>query len=350
MQIIKEFIRDIFKGGIVGIANIIPGVSGGTMLLILGIYERLISAIHNISPATIGIIFGVFRFNKESFDDFKAELERIDFYFLLKILVGALVAVVALASAMRYLLKELHDPTFGFFFGLVLVSIIAPYKMIKKITIACVIAALLACGTVGFLAELSGSAQLKKEQIKCELEQSKTAAAAQAGGKAAPVEGKRGSGSSGKFLFYAYIFLLGAISISAMILPGVSGSLLMLLMGGYFDVLQALTERDFLFIGVFGLGCLTGIALFSRLLNFLLERWHDITMSALLGLVLGSLWAIWPFKTFTTICDKRVDLSNTLPGGFDTSELYTVLAALVGIVLVGLLIWVESRNNKEPAA
>ena len=129
---LTQLIRDLLKGVIIGVANIIPGVSGGTMALVLGIYGRMIGALNSISFSTVKNILGILRFNKTGLDNFKYELKRIDAFFLMRISAGALIAVVVLARLMMYLLVNWHDPTYGFFFGLVIASAIVPFKLIQK--------------------------------------------------------------------------------------------------------------------------------------------------------------------------------------------------------------------------
>ena len=109
-------LKNLFNGAIIGVANIIPGVSGGTMALILGFYERLISAINSISLKTIIIFLKLFSFKKESIDEFKDEFKRIDANFLITIGAGAILTIIALAKLMPVLLSDYHDPTYGFFF------------------------------------------------------------------------------------------------------------------------------------------------------------------------------------------------------------------------------------------
>ena len=109
---------------------------------------------------------------------------------------------------------------------------------------------------------------------------------------------------------YFYIFILGSIAITAMILPGVSGSFLLLVMGGYFEILAAIAARDLGILSVFALGCVVGILIATKFIKYFLDRWHDATMSFLLGLVLGSLWMIWPFKTSAEVGHETIYLSN----------------------------------------
>jgi putative membrane protein len=144
------------------------------------------------------------------------------------------------------------------------------------------------------------------------------------------------------------LFLIaGAVAISAMILPGISGSFVLLLMGVYFDVLACINERNFALLGIFALGCLIGMAVFSRLINFALERFHDATLAFLSGLVLGSLYAIWPFKSFAVVAGQRVDKANILPVGFGGNEILTVGTVIAGAAIVGVFIWIEIKQEKR---
>lgn len=336
----KRILIDIFYGAIIGVANIIPGVSGGTMALVLGFYERLISAIHNISSETIKIFLGALTFKKENIEKLKNESKRIDLIFLVRITTGALAAVAALAKIMTYLLQNLHDPTYGFFFGLVLVSAIAPYRLIKKKTLSCLLVFIIAvCAILVVSNTASGDTLLKKAQLKHEMkinkEHAETYNIKETGGK-----------NKLDIVKLLYIFLMGVVAISAMILPGVSGSFLLLLMGGYFVILKAIVNRDFPVLVSFTVGCLIGIIAFSRFLNFLLKKWHDQTMSFLLGLVIGSLWMIWPFRTSAKVGEEVIYLINRIPTSFGANEVYTILAAIIGVVIVITLLLVEAKKEK----
>ncbi|MBN2135536.1 MAG: DUF368 domain-containing protein [Acidobacteria bacterium] len=331
---IKQILVDVLKGAAIGVANIIPGVSGGTMALVLGIYERLISAIKNISLNTFKAIFAVLSFKKEKINAFKEEMKRIDAAFLAVLAFGAIATVVALASLMTYLLENWHEPTYGFFFGLVAVSILVPLDLIKKKTWLCLLIAMISIGiVVGLSFTISGESMIekaeKKQAIKLAQEQS----------------GESGTENLSA-LRAIYLFIAGGITISAMILPGISGSFLLLLMGAYFDILKAVTDRNLAVLGIFILGCLFGILLFTRFINFLLERWYDGTMSFLLGLVVGSLWAIWPFKSTAQVGSETIYLSNIIPQSFSNTEVWTVIAAVAGGLIVWLFIWLDKKYNQ----
>ncbi len=324
---------ELLRGAAIGIANIIPGVSGGTLALLLGIYERLIAAIKSISASTVFSVFGLLKFNKKALEKFKEEMRKIDAMFLILLTVGAAAAIIALASLMTYLLEKQHDPTYGFFFGLVAVSVIVPCRMMKKKRPASFITALLAVILViGLSVSMSGDRLLEKEQKKLEIKASETVDNESAGELT--------------LLRSGYLFVVGGISVSAMILPGISGSFLLLLFGVYFDILRAITTRDFPVLAVFAAGCVLGLLLFTRLLNWLLAKWHDQTMGFLMGLVLGSLWAIWPFKTTAVVGEKTIYLSNTFPGGFGANELITIATFLIGALIVAGFILLEEKLRK----
>jgi putative membrane protein len=149
--------------------------------------------------------------------------------------------------------------------------------------------------------------------------------------------------SAGRLVF---IFVAGAAAISAMILPGVSGSFLLLLLGLYFDILQAIIHRQLVILGIFALGCLIGMAFFTRLLSILLKKWHDLTMAFLLGLVLGSLWPLWPFKTMTTVGEETIYLANKIPERFGGNELITLITIVIGTLIVAAFIIMEKHLQK----
>ncbi len=336
-----KLLKNLFYGAIVGVANIIPGVSGGTMALVLGFYERLIDAIHSISGETVKAVLGIFRFNRSGFEGFQSEMKRIDAGFLAAIAAGALAAIVALARLMTYLLTEWHDPTYGFFFGLVLVSALVPYRIIKRKTLPVLLSFILAvAGVFAVSVSITDEKKIEKARVKHEL-------SIQKGSSREGRVLKKGEYTIERLI---YLFLLGAVAISAMILPGISGSLLLLLMGGYFEMLSAIDNRDLPVIGVFAAGCLAGILLFTRLLNFLLKRWSDETMSALLGLVVGSLWMIWPFRNSRDVGGKAVYLSNRMPADLGSNELLTLVSVLAGMVIVSLFIKMEASGHKEQAS
>lgn len=328
------------RGLVIGIANIIPGVSGGTLALVLGIYERLIDAIHRISLQTFKACLGLLKFNRQGWLDFKQEMERIDAVFLITIQLGAMTSIVALAKLMTYLLEHFHDPTYGFFWGLVLMSALVPFKLIKRHSWKTVVAALLAImAVVAINNAFSDESKLTKAQTKYELKMEK-------GQSTQAPQREQLDHSPGQLL---YMVLVGALGIAAMILPGISGSFLLLMLGVYFIVLKSIIYLDLIIIASFSLGNIIGMLVFSRFLNYALNHWYDVTMSFLMGLVIGSLTAIWPFKNAALVGGKTIYLSNHWPQVLGGNELMTLVTAVFGAMIVALFIYLEQRNVKSNA-
>lgn len=248
--------KNVGRGLLMGAADIVPGVSGGTMALILGIYERLIAAISHVDVKLLGHV-------KDR--EWARAFEHADLRFLLTLLAGIGLGVVSLASLMHYLLEHEMAATFGAFFGLILVSSWIVSKLIETWSATEGIAA--ALGAV-FAFWLTGLVPVVADPT------------------------------------YLYVFFSGAVAICAMILPGISGAFILLILGMYYHVTGllkgvasgAITGEALTTIAVFGVGCLTGILVFSRVLRFLLDRFHSVTMAVLCGFMFGSLRKIWPYK------------------------------------------------------
>ena len=327
-------LRHIINGFLIGIANIIPGMSGGTLALVLGIYERLINALRNIGINTAKSTIGLLAFRQEAFSSFQDELRNIDFKFLFFLGVGAFVSVVFSSKIIFYLLSSHHDATYGFFFGLVLTSILIPIRMLNGFRWKEFLVLLLAIGLIVTIEELKKSAA-----------------------NSVSVSGDEFDTSLAN---YGLFFISGALAISAMILPGISGSFLMLAFGVYFPLVTAIKDiidgffsiltggviqpifDNTVLLGIFAIGCLSGLLLFTRLLNLLLKRFRNLTVAFLIGLMLGSLYGLWPFRASLTVGDKRYDTTHLLP------ELNLNLLITLGVFLVGcvIILWF-SRFEKE---
>ncbi len=326
--------KTILHGFLIGVANIIPGVSGGSMALALGIYERLIAAVGNVGHGTLTAALGVAGFRDGAKERFRVEWRRVDGAFLSWIATGGAVAVVVFSRVMVWLLERWHDPTYGFFSGLILVSIWIPLRMIRRFG---AVEGLSAVAGLGLALALTFSAdsgqQLVDAKRKVEMKQAQLKQVAAP--EVAQAQSSFGQADAKRIAFY---FLCGAVAISAMVLPGVSGSFMMILMGAYFEVLQAVNDRNALVVLVFMAGCAAGLLLFTRLLKWVLSRWHDPTVAWLAGLMAGSLAALWPFRKSETIGDDnvgfvRVDLDWINPPT-DANTMWTLIAFLVGSGLV----------------
>ena len=264
------------KGILIGIANIIPGVSGGTFALILGIYERLLDALKAINLDALSAFFKIIkmRFNRQARSDLKVLMKQLDVYFLISLAVGAVFSILTLSFLIDWLLTKHPALTLSFFIGLIIPSIAVPWRMIgEKKTL------------ISLLWILPGIALTVMVSLSF--------------GKIS---------SAGDSLLWS--FLTGMIAISAMILPGISGSFVMLVMGQYQNVLKKLQSiqlqlasgsfdvPSFIWLGVFAVGCIAGLLVFARLLNYLLLHQRAATLAFLIGLIIGSFWVLWPFKEY----------------------------------------------------
>lgn len=308
-------LKDLVIGFFIGLANIIPGVSGGTFLLIFGIYERVIKVLNKMGIETaieIGkakLAFFQAKDKKTAFKDLLKIIDSYDLLFLGKLLAGAAFAIVVLSALMEYLLINQFSPTYGLFFGLILISIIIPVKMIKNLKpllVAPFIIGIVLTLFVSMSVNPYDKAQKKSDMYKERYEMNLGKDLLKEDN--APVKVEPFS-YTGRYTLgeYLYAGLTGSVAISAMVLPGVSGSLVMILMGEYFEIVSAISglkslELDYiLFLSFFSLGMIFGLLLFARLVNFVFKKFHDGTMSFLIGLMVGSLYTLWPFKKFMII-------------------------------------------------
>ena len=295
---IKDYGMLMLKGIAMGAADVVPGVSGGTVAFIVGIYEELINSIKSINPTNLKLLFSL-----RIAEFWKA----INANFLLALVSGIAISIFSLAKLITYLLENEPVLVWAFFFGLVLSS---TYFVAKTITqwdwktyLFFVI------GTVGayFITV------------------------------ATPTETPNN-------LFF--IFLCGAIAICAMILPGISGSFILVLLGKYFYIMSAVKSLDIVVMLVFICGAFIGITSFSNVLSFLLRRFHNTTIATLAGFMLGSLNKVWPWKeTVETYVDshghiKPVVEENILPN--------TLLWEGIGLMLFGfILVYVLEKISQK---
>lgn len=248
---LRQVLRSIVGGFLMGTADLVPGVSGGTIALVLGIYERLVASIRQGSSALGSIV-------KTDVAGFRDHLRSVEWRFLVPLLAGILLAIVLLASFLEDQLEQRPQLIAGLFFGLVLGSIGIARTLLRRPTWRhVVIVAIVALAL--FIALGIGQGQVREDPS-------------------------------------ALVFFgAGALAICAMILPGISGSLILLMLGMYAPVLAAVTDREFGTITVFALGAVVGLAFFSQLLYWLLEHHHDNVLAALIGLMAGSMRILWPW-------------------------------------------------------
>jgi putative membrane protein len=323
------------QGYLIGLANIVPGVSGGTMALALGVYPRFIAALKALNLDLLRAAVRALSLRAQERQALAAALRQADAAFLLWLGLGAGAAIFSLSSLLTDLLRERLEPTYAFFFGLILASTIFPWKMLRRRgapqILACLTATVL---TVGLTMAGDGEVAREKAQRKAEIKQADATLP-----DAAAADAKTGGAISLRLPQGREAILLfagGALAIAAMIMPGISGSFMLLLTGLYFDVLGAVTRRELFALAVFAAGGgLGGLAL-ARLLSRLLAKFRDTTLSFMLGLILGSLWGLWPFKRLARVADLPVVLGNRWPDGSEETLLPLGVAALaVAIVLLG---------------
>ncbi|MFH2073439.1 MAG: DUF368 domain-containing protein [Actinomycetota bacterium] len=245
---------NLIRGFLMGSADVVPGVSGGTVALVLGIYPRLVHAIREGAGGLGSLLRG-------RWAEARQRLAGVEWRFLLVLLSGILIAVVSLASLISHLLDDRPVEMAAVFFGLVAGSILIAWRLIHTHDLV------------------------------------RNAVMAGAAVAAFGVLGLRGGEISEPAVWV--FFTAGAVAIVAMILPGISGSFLLLMIGMYGAVIDAVNQRDLGLLAVFGLGAVLSLAAFSTLLDRLLRDHHDTVMAALVGLMAGSLRVLWPWPDGT---------------------------------------------------
>lgn len=296
----SEYILTAVKGACMGAADVIPGVSGGTIAFIMGIYDKFVASLAAINAEAVKLFFT---------GRFKEFWRHINGGFLLSLVVGIGVSVISLATVMQTLLSDFPIQTWAFFFGLIVASSIFILRGISG------------WGLREILFLIGG---VVLGVVICTLSPTQTPDA------------------------LWFIFLSGAIAICAMILPGISGSFILLILGKYQYILGAVSDLvagqnvvdNLLIIGVFAIGAVVGILSFSKLLHWLLSRWHKQVLIILAGFIIGSLVKIWPWNNPEAIA--QAELTGSLHIGSAT------IIALIGFSLVtGIEIAGKITANKK---
>ena len=285
-----------------GAADVIPGVSGGTIAFLMGIYQELLDSIKSVNGEAFKLLF------KGRILEF---WKHINGNFLASIFVGILVSVFSLARLMKYLLEFHPIPLWSFFFGLILASAIYILKGLDKWSIQNIISLIIGVGIAAFI---------------CVASPAQTPDA------------------------LWFIFLSGAIAICAMILPGISGSFILLLLGKYAFVMTAVTDLNIPVLAVFAAGCAVGIISFSHFLSWLLKKFYMLTIALLSGFMLGSLLKVWPWKVPGAA--EGFDYP-ALPAQFEQvtgldAQLGTSVAfAVLGLAIVLVIEFVAAKGQKN---
>lgn len=294
----RQIPLNLLRGFAMGAADIVPGVSGGTVALVLGIYGHLVESIRNGASALGHLLKG-------DVGGSVRLLKAVDWAFLVTLLVGIVSAVAALSQLIETALEDRPVEMAGLFLGLVAGSVVLAWGLLTHRTARN--ATVLAVAAVAFFLLLGLSSGVTEDAVD------------QVDSPALWV-----------------LFGSGAIAICAMILPGISGSFLLVVMGMYAAVLGAVTDRDLVSLAAFGMGCLVGLAIFSQVLHWALKHHYDTVMAVLIGLMLGSLRVLWPWP-------GGVESTELAAPGTDGGVLVPVMMMVLGLIVVPGIDWVSHR-------
>ncbi|MBQ4915750.1 DUF368 domain-containing protein [Maribacter sp. MMG018] len=290
-----DYIFIILKGMAMGAADVVPGVSGGTIAFISGIYEELISSINSIN-------LGLLKTWKA--DGFKTVWGKVNGNFLLALFTGIFISLFSLATLVSWLLENEPILLWSFFFGLVAASVFFVGKEIQKWHVGTITALVSGALIAFFITTLPPSEN---------------------------IDG------------LPFLFLSGALAVCAMILPGISGAFILVLLGSYKTILDAVHERDIKIVITVGVGAVFGLLSFAKLLKWMFTNYKNITLALLTGFIVGSLNKIWPWKRVleTKVYGEKTVIidTNTSPLSYegDPQIFYAILAALIGFSLIFIL-------------
>lgn len=306
---IKDFAIISLKGLGMGAADVVPGVSGGTIAFISGIYEELINSLKSFDLATVKLLFS---------DGLSVFWKKINGDFLAALFLGIAISILSLAKVIKYLLAEHPILIWSFFFGLIIASSLMISKQINKWDIKAIIGLLFGTA-LAYYVTIATPAETSTELW--------------------------------------FIFLSGMLAICAMILPGISGAFILLLLGKYEFIVNSLSEINIKVIVTFILGCGVGLISFSHVLGWLFKKFHNMTIAILTGFMIGSLNKVWPWKlTLTTRINSHgetipVTQQSILPNDFagESLILAAIGMAIVGFVLIYLLEKFSPDNTQTVA-
>ncbi|MBB5921318.1 putative membrane protein [Actinoalloteichus hoggarensis] len=290
---------NLLGGGLIGTVEIIPGVSGGTVALVIGLYERLIAAAGHLITTVRLVLSGI---RRRDFAPAKAEAAKVDWFMLAAVLVGMAVAVVAVARLLHPILDEYPVGSRAVFIGMVTASILVPVRMMGGLRKPLHWALLIGSAAAALL--LTGLPYGTIDEPPLWL-----------------------------------VALVAAFAVCALVLPGLSGSFLMMVVGLYEPTLEALNERNLPYIGAFMLGAVIGLATFVKVLQWLLEHHRQVTLAVMTGLMIGSLRALWPWQDADSVAQAP-----------DGDVLPVLLLVLAGASVVLVVIFAEQRMAAKRAA
>jgi len=306
---ISKYTNLALKGFAMGAANVIPGVSGGTIALITGIFERLINSIKSFDVTAAKLLLA---------GRIKDFLKYIDFYFLAAVFFGVLASVVSIAKLLEYLF--LHYPVYvwAFFFGLILASIYFVGKSVQKWNLSVIIAFLIGTAAALYISMLNPATENDS---------------------------------------FFYLIICGVVAICSMILPGLSGSFILILMGNYKLVMVSVNNLDVEILLPVIIGAVGGAVAFSHILSWIYKKYQDQTISILTGFILGSLGILWPWQKEVFLKDELgnfilkdgqeiVQTTDTyIPESFSTEVIIAVALMIIGIITISLIEKIANKQN-----
>jgi len=307
MRSLFDYLLLLLKGMAMGAADVVPGVSGGTIAFISGIYEELLETINSVNLGALKTLKN---------EGVKAAWKSINGNFIVTLFLGIGISIASLAKFISYVLEAHPILIWSFFFGLVLASVLYVGKQVKSWNAGSIVSLIIGTGLafwITILPPLSSSNELW------------------------------------------FIFVSGMIAICAMILPGISGSFILLLMGSYQTVLVAVKDKEFYTIVVFMLGAIMGLLSFSKVLKWMFAKYHDLTIAVLTGFLIGSLNKLWPWKInkelLYTHSDGKKDFlqENVFPTDIvgEPQVMYAVAFCILG---AGLIFGMEIVSKKMKKA
>ncbi len=327
-----NLLTNALKGAAMGVAEIIPGVSGGTIAFISGIYERLLLSIKSFNPSL---------FETYKNGGINAVWKTIDGRFLFSLLGGMVIGLLFGLAVITHLMESHPEPLWGFFFGLIVASVVLIVKEIPKWNVSLFIALIIGAAVAYTITVVS------------------------------PAEGNTS---------LLYVMFSGILAISALMLPGISGSFVLLLLGMYSYIIHTLKDfllapdlQKFIVIAVFSIGCLIGLAGFSRVLTWLFNKYQYPTLAAMVGFLIGSLNKIWPWRNITSIADKAtgtitkisdpgsitaldketykiITEQNVMPAEYLMAEpktVLTIIAVILGLSVVFIITAISNKLSKS---
>lgn len=297
---IRAVLGQLGRGALMGTADIVPGVSGGTVALVLGIWERLIANIHSGARVLGVVVRGRFR-------EVLPALRQLEWVWVISLLVGLLLAVVLMSSVIETLLRDAPVQVAALLFGLVGGSVVVAWRMLRRRDVSAVaitvVVAVVTFVLLGLRADVHPT------------------------------------GGVTELAWWAFLGS-GALAICAMILPGISGSFVLVLLGTYGAVLAAVNNRDLLSVGLVMVGCVLGLALFSTFLSWMLREHHDRVVALMVGLLIGSMRVLWPWPG---------GVETTVLGSPDRLVPLAVALAVLGIAVVLVIEWAARPRTMTAA-